>query len=1010
MTSPRAVRLLRAPDLRAAHRAIALLVRAGDAEGTRGQAVIVPSQTAGGELRRTLERLALGSDLAGFAQVAQRLDVPDAGARGPVALPDILAREEWYARLRDALAGDAVWLSPCDREVLLRAAAAEAVAAGHVPPFQLRPALVAEMLALYETLRRLRRSVDDFARLLVGELEPSAEYDRGARRLLRQTHFLVASFRGYEARIDSAAAIDEHRLRALAEHGSTPQPFRHLVVTVPDHCVDPSGLWPADFDLLTRLPGLERIDVVLTEELLSTGLFERLHDRLPGLEMVTLRELGTPAPVLVAPAAGDARHHASRDREEEVADAARRILLRHRRTPGGPGEAARRAIPALDDTAVVYQRPLPYLYVARQVLDTARVPCEFTDALPLAAEPYAAALDLVVSFVTGGFARAAGLALLRAPDLVIADPDGHVPTPADAAVLERWLDDRAVIGSREGWARAAGEFAGLAGHLPPGRAAASAASAIAAAAATLAPLEVDAPPTVHLDVLRSFLRAHEAPAPADESPAARGLRARAAIHEVLAQIDAAERRHGDRPGPFEALALTIRRWIEDRTFRLRTGEGGVRLVDAQAAAYGEYDAVHLVGLVEGEWPASSRQSVFYPASLLRDLGWPRDADRVTAARAAFRDLLRLGAREVSVSAFSLEDDAIVRPSPLLEELDQLAFEVVRPDDGPDAHPLDVAAPWRDRVEPPAAPGQASAWLALRRSRSPASAPRFHGAAGTWERAAASVTAVETYLECPFRYFARRVLALEEERPDEVLLTPPARGRFVHAVFQAFFEHWQEAGRGAVTARNLDAARARFRSTVDELLPRLPEPERPLERARLLGTAARSGLGERVLVLEASDGTEVLERRLEHELHGTYVLETEDGPRTVAVRGKADRIDLLADGTFRVIDYKTGRAPQAGRALQLPVYAACAEQQLAGYLGRRWRVGRAGYVALGEPRTFVPVIASVEARERALRDGVTRFVRAVEAIAAGRFPPRPAELRICASCAFAAVCRKDYVDA
>jgi len=129
-----------------------------------------------------------------------------------------------------------------------------------------------------------------------------------------------------------------------------------------------------------------------------------------------------------------------------------------------------------------------------------------------------------------------------------------------------------------------------------------------------------------------------------------------------------------------------------------------------------------------------------------------------------------------------------------------------------------------------------------------------------------------------------------------------------------------------------------------------------------------------------------------------------------VRGKADRLDLLADGTLRVIDYKTGRAPQAGRALQLPVYAACAERQLAGYLGRAWRVGRAGYVALGEPRTFVPVITGVEARERALRDGVTRFVRAVEAIAAGRFPPRPAELRLCASCAFAAVCRKDYVDA
>ena len=1009
MTSPRAVRLVRVPDLRAAHRAVALLACGGDVVSTRGRAVLVPSQTAGDELRRTLERLVLGGELAGLAQLARRLDVPETGARRVVALPDILARDQWYARLRDAFAGDAAWLSSYDREVLLREAAAEAVAVGHSPPFQLRPALVAEMLAFYETLRRLRTSVDDFERLLVGELEPSAEYDRGARRLLRQTRFLVSSFRGYEARIGRAAAIDEHRLQALAALASRPQPFRHLVVTVPDHCVDPSGLWPADFDLLTRLPGLERIDVVLTEELLATGLFERLHERLPGLDTVALRELGTPGPVLVAPSVVDARHHSSRDREAEAADVARRIVLRHRGTAQGDREPDRDAVPPLDDTAVVYQRPLPYLYVARQVLEAARVPCELTDALPLAAEPYAAALDLVVSFVTGGFARAAGLALLRAPDLRAAGPDGDVPTPADVAALERWLDERGATGGREGWAGAAAELTGMAGRLTPDRGAASAASAIAEAAAALAALEVEAPPTEHLRVLRTFLDAHEAPVSADGILAARGLRARAAIHEVLAQIDAAERRHGDRPGPFAALALTIRRWIEDRTFRVPAGEGGVRLVDAQTAAYGEYDAVHLVGLVEGEWPASSRQSVFYPGSLLRDLGWTRDADRGTAARATFRDLLRLGAREVSVSAFTLEDDAIVRPSPLLEELDQVPLEVVRPA-GSDSRLLDVEALWHDPVETPAARGQASAWLALRRSRSPASAPRFHGTTGPWERSAASVTAVETYLECPFRYFARRVLALEEERPDEVLLGPLARGRFIHAVFQRFFGRWQEQGQGAVTAQNLDAARARFRSVVDELLPQLPEPDRLLERARLLGSAARTGFGERVLTLEASEGREVLERRLEHELHGTYVLDTDDGARTVAVRGKADRIDLLTDGSLRLIDYKTGRAPRADRALQLPVYAACAERQLAGYGGRAWRVARAGYVALAESTIFVPVIARAEARDRVLRDGATRFVRAVEAIAAGHFPPRPAELRLCASCAFAAVCRKDYVDA
>ena len=51
--------------------------------------------------------------------------------------------------------------------------------------------------------------------------------------------------------------------------------------------------------------------------------------------------------------------------------------------------------PRLERTAVVFQRPLPYLYLARQVFPDARVPYQALDALPLAAEPFAAALDQI---------------------------------------------------------------------------------------------------------------------------------------------------------------------------------------------------------------------------------------------------------------------------------------------------------------------------------------------------------------------------------------------------------------------------------------------------------------------------------------------------------------------------------------------------------------------------------------------------------------------------------------
>jgi RecB family exonuclease len=68
--------------------------------------------------------------------------------------------------------------------------------------------------------------------------------------------------------------------------------------------------------------------------------------------------------------------------------------------------------------------------------------------------------------------------------------------------------------------------------------------------------------------------------------------------------------------------------------------------------------------------------------------------------------------------------------------------------------------------------------------------------------------------------------------------------------------------------------------------------------------------------------------------GPATLVLADG-RSIAFRGKADRLDLADDGGLHVIDYKTGRstdyrslselAPdQAGRKLQLAVYGAAAQ--------------------------------------------------------------------------------------
>ena len=153
---------------------------------------------------------------------------------------------------------------------------------------------------------------------------------------------------------------------------------------------------------------------------------------------------------------------------------------------------------------------------------------------------------------------------------------------------------------------------------------------------------------------------------------------------------------------------------------------------------------------------------------------------------------------------------------------------------------------------------------------------------------------------------------------------------------------------------------------------------------------------------------VLARNAPNELGGAFTFAANDGPRTITLRGKVDRLDLLADGTFRLIDYKLGWPPNRQRALQLPIYSLCAEARLASYRGRSWRLGEAAYVAFKGPRRVVPLFTSEPDRAAVLAGAEQRLVETVDAIARGEFPPRPDVVFRCETCSFSSVCRKDYV--
>jgi RecB family exonuclease len=689
------------------------------------------------------------------------------------------------------------------------------------------------------------------------------------------------------------------------------------------------------------------------------------------------------------PGAEVQRSFVCRDREEELAEFARALKSAPSATP-------------LGRTAVVFQRPLPYLYLARQVFADAQVPYQALDALPLAAEPFAAAVDLVFSAIAADFTRGALVELLRCPHLMFgADgTDRHALTLEDVHALDRYLVEKKYLGDAERLctlAAAAGAGAGPRAALD-----AAAAAALELRAAVNAPTSPE-----QIDGILAFIVSRERRPAATDAWFARHLRARAAVLAALQMLREAHAAHDPPALSISELSGAMRRWIEGQTFSPRLGTAGVMLLDASAAPYADVDEVRIVGLSEADWPERGPRSIFYPQSLLAQLGWPGEQDRFPAARARFQDLLRLPRRRVSLSSFTLEDDSIVSPSPLLEEVDAAGLPIERIASRPDAAPSSRVfvheALAIDPVTPAVVRGEAAEWLALRSSRR-FDQPRFRGFTAARQASTYAVSRLERYLECPFKYYAAHILKLPEERDEQAWMTPQERGHFVHAVFESFFAEWQRSGRGAITTSNVAEAMALFDLVAEQHLAALPEGDRALERTLLLGSAAAAGFGERAFAFEIEDGVPVVERLLEYQLEGTFTFATDEGPRRVTLRSKADRIDLLEDGTLRIVDYKTGRAPEKKRSLQLPIYGVCAQQALDGRQGRAWTVSRAGYIAFKDKTPFT----ALQNPLKALAEGQATLLTVVDAIERGEFPVRPDEPFLCNWCPYPGVCRKDYV--
>jgi ATP-dependent helicase/nuclease subunit B len=282
----------------------------------------------------------------------------------------------------------------------------------------------------------------------------------------------------------------------------------------------------------------------------------------------------------------------------------------------------------------------------------------------------------------------------------------------------------------------------------------------------------------------------------------------------------------------------------------------------------------------------------------------------------------------------------------------------------------------------------------------------------------SATRLELWLSCPHAYLMQHILRVEPvENPEELLeIDAMERGSLVHDVLERWLTEQLDAGtipkpsqpwpaearRRLTELAELACADAQARGVtghpllwrrdrdriIDDLVRFADEDDERRARMGLtpIGAERPFGLaGEPPAILELGDG------------------------RTIAVRGKIDRVDRAEDDSLVVVDYKTGSSRSYdklrketplgdGTKLQLVIYGLAVRTDGAPVRSEYWFTSSKGEFKTRGYRLDDEVIAALQ---RALRV-------AVDGISAGRFPMKPPEpgFRVYTECRF---CDPDDLD-
>ena len=272
----------------------------------------------------------------------------------------------------------------------------------------------------------------------------------------------------------------------------------------------------------------------------------------------------------------------------------------------------------------------------------------------------------------------------------------------------------------------------------------------------------------------------------------------------------------------------------------------------------------------------------------------------------------------------------------------------------------------------------------------------------------SPSALQSFCQCPFKFFASRLLRLEEDEGSSDMgdISTQFRGKLYHAVLERFHRLRKESSGG-------DAEKL----LAESLEAELPEGAwRRLGLYPVLWEATRRRLASNLRRVVARDLDELAATGFAPSYFETELSAEVEGLR---LHGRVDRIDLdEKGGRLRVIDYKSTwrkgglvKFVEGMKALQPPLYLelAGAWERAAGY-----EIVGARYYALedGEETTGHKAVQEFPAEDwqRLRRKFLANLGVFVKLMGRGSFLITPDEERggACEYCDFPSVCRKAHV--